>query len=142
MVPLFRGVPLMLRWYSVGILGCFAGAPGNVKLFRGVPLFRRCFVFHCSVFRRSWFYSVPFNTLALKKVSCKTKIFLKKLEYRFSIQSTTNESTTFPYKTTLSKANVKTNSMGNTNWTCHKKWTFATDYFIFLKILFEYKNVL
>ena len=72
MVPLFRGVPLMLRWYSVGILGCFAGALGNVKLFRGVPLFRRCFVFRCSVFRRSWFYSVPFNTLTLNTLTLNT----------------------------------------------------------------------
>ena len=28
------GVPLVLRWYSVGILGCSAGVPGNVQLFR------------------------------------------------------------------------------------------------------------
>ena len=31
----------MLRWYSVGILECSAGVPGNVQLFRhcstGVP---------------------------------------------------------------------------------------------------------
>ena len=37
------GVPLVLHWYSVGIMGCFAGVLGNVLLFR-----------HCSgVFRFS-----------------------------------------------------------------------------------------
>ena len=28
------GVPLVLRWYSFGVLGCSAGVPGNVQLFR------------------------------------------------------------------------------------------------------------
>ena len=28
------GVPLVLLWYSFGILGCSAGVPGNVQLFR------------------------------------------------------------------------------------------------------------
>ena len=53
-----------------------------------------------------------FNTLNLKQVLWKTnKIFFKKLECRFLVQSITNESATFPYKTALSKANVKTNSV-------------------------------
>ena len=29
----------------------------------GVPLFRRCSVFCCSVFRCSWFYSMPLKTI-------------------------------------------------------------------------------
>ena len=32
-VPLFRGVPLVLRWYSVGIMKCSACVLGNVQLF-------------------------------------------------------------------------------------------------------------
>ena len=55
MLSLFGGVSVVLRWLSVGILGSTIGS----LLFRGVPLFRRCFVFRCSVFRRSWFYSMP-----------------------------------------------------------------------------------
>ena len=35
------------------------------------------------------------------------------------------KSATFPYKTSLSKADVKTNWMGNTKWTYHKKRSFA-----------------
>ena len=55
-----------------------------------------------------------FNTLTLKQVFLKTKAFLKLREYRFLVESTMNESAAFPYKTALSKANVKTNWMGST----------------------------
>ena len=54
MFPLFWGVPLVLRWYAISILGFSAGLPGDVQLFRhssgmfhffaGVP----CFVVPCS----------------------------------------------------------------------------------------------
>ena len=37
------------------------------------------------------------------------KTFFKKLEYRFLVQSTNIESTSFPHKTALPEANVKTN---------------------------------
>ena len=42
-------VPVVLRWYSVGILGCSARVPGNVQLFRhcsGVPGFIVCHPHH------------------------------------------------------------------------------------------------
>ena len=38
-----------------------------------------------------------YNILTLKHFSEKTKTFLKKLEYRSLVQSTTNESKTFPH---------------------------------------------
>ena len=75
-----------------------------------------------------------FNASTLKEIFWKIKNILKKLEYHFLIQSTTNESATFPYKNALSKANVKTNWMGSLEGTYNKKHTFATDYFTFLKI--------
>ena len=46
----------------------------------------------------------------------------------------------FPYKTALSKANFKTNRVGSTKWTYHKEQSFASNYFIFLKILFQFKD--
>ena len=55
-----------------------------------------------------------FNALTLKKIFWKAKTFLKKLEYRFLVVSTKIEKALFPYKTALSKANVKTNSMVST----------------------------
>ena len=38
----------------------------------------------------------------------------KNLEYRFLAESSKIDNITFPYKTTLSEANVKTNRMGST----------------------------
>ena len=68
--------------------------------------------------------------------------FLKKLEYRYLVKSTKTENTSFPYKTAISEANVKTNRMVTTKWTYHKEWSFASNYFIFLKILFQFKILL
>ena len=42
------------------------------------------------------------------------KTFFEKLEDCFSVESTTIESATFPYKTVLSKANFKTNRISTT----------------------------
>ena len=50
-----------------------------------------------------------FNTLTLKQIFWKTKTFFKKLEYRFLVESTKIENASFPYKTSISEANVKTN---------------------------------
>ena len=79
-----------------------------------------------------------FNTLILKQIFWKTKTFLKKLEYHFLVETTKIESTSFPFKTALSEANVKTNRMESTKWTYHEEWSFASDYFIFLENLFQF----
>ena len=55
---------------------------------------------------------------------------------RFSVGSTKIEHTSLPYKTAISEANVKTNRMVSTKLTCYKVWSFASNYFNFLKILF------
>ena len=83
-----------------------------------------------------------FNTLTLKQIFWKTKTFFKKLEYRFLVESTKIENASFPYKTAISKANVKTSKMVITNWTYRKERNFASHYLIFLKILFQFKNLL
>ena len=62
----------------------------------------------------------------------------KKLEYRFLVETTKIENTSFPFKTALSEANVKTNRMATTKWTYHKEWSFASNYFIFLENLFQF----
>ena len=61
-----------------------------------------------------------FNTLSLKQVYWKTKIFFKKLEYLFYLESTVIENATFPYKTILSRANVKIGRIRSTKW-IHRK---------------------
>ena len=66
------------------------------------------------------------------------KNFFKKLEYRFLVETTKIENTSFPFKTALSEANVKTNRMATTNWTYHKEWSFASNCLIFLENLFQF----
>ena len=62
----------------------------------------------------------------------------KKLEYRFLVESTKIQNASCSYKTTISEANVKTNRMVTTKWTYQKERNFASNYFIFLKILFQF----
>ena len=70
--------------------------------------------------------------------------FLKneKLEYCFLVESAKNENATFSCKTVLSEANVKTNRTGSTKLTYHKEQSFSSNYFLFPKILFQFKNFL
>ena len=49
------------------------------------------------------------NTLTLKQIFWKTNFFSQKLEYSFLVESTKIENASFPYKTAMSEANVKTN---------------------------------
>ena len=69
-----------------------------------------------------------FNVLALKQVYWKMKAFFKKLEYRFSVETTAIESAIFLYKTALSKAYGKTNRMGPKKWIYQNECSFATNY--------------
>ena len=66
------------------------------------------------------------------------KPFYEKLEYRFLVEITKIENTSFSLKIALLEANVKTNRMATTKWTYHKEWSFASNYFIFLKNLFQF----
>ena len=83
-----------------------------------------------------------FITLPLKQGFWKTKAFFKKREYCLIVERTTIENAIFPYKTVLRKANFKISRMGCTKWTYHKERSFDTNYLIFLKIQFQYKNLL
>ena len=70
------------------------------------------------------------------------KIFFKNFENQFLVKSTKIENASFPYKSAISETNVKTNKMMSTKWTCHKEWSFTSNYFIYSKILFQFKNLL
>ena len=83
-----------------------------------------------------------FNTLTLKQNFWKMKTFFKNLGYCLLVESTKIENASFPYKTVISEANVKTNGMVIVKWIYHKEWNFASNYFKFLKILFQFKNLL
>ena len=48
----------------------------------------------------------------------------------------------FPCKTGISETNAKTNRMVATKWVYHRERSFARNYFIFLKVLFQFKNLM
>ena len=70
------------------------------------------------------------------------KTFFNKLEKCFLVESIKIENASFPYKTAMSEANVKTNRMESTKWTYNKEQNFVSNNFSFLKILFQFKNLL
>ena len=76
--------------------------------------------------------------IAVRLRDRKTKTFFKKLKYRFLVESTKIENTSFLFKTVLSEANVKTNRMATAKWAYRKEWSFASNYFIFLENLFQF----
>ena len=77
-----------------------------------------------------------FNTLTLKQIFWKTKTLFKKLEYSFLVGTINIKNTSFPFKTALPEANVKTNRMATKKWTYHKEWSSASNYFFFFENLF------
>ena len=83
-----------------------------------------------------------FNALTLTQILWKTKTFFKNLEYRLLVETTKIVSVLFVYETVISEAIVETNQMVTTKWTYHKERSFAINYFIVLKILFQFKNLL
>ena len=87
-----------------------------------------------------WTYSIL--SLTLKQIFWKTKTFFKKLKCGFLVESSENDSASFSYKTALPKTNVKINRMGSSERTRQKEQSFASSYFIFLKIFFQYWNFL
>ena len=80
-----------------------------------------------------------FCTLTLKQIFWRTQTIFKKLEYRFLVESTEIDNATFPYKTALSEANVKTNKMGSTKWTNQKERSFASNSFLFRKFCLSFR---
>ena len=77
-----------------------------------------------------------FNTSTLNHTLWKRKIFFKKLEHCFLVESTKTENTLLQYKTAISEANFKTKVV-STKWTYHKERSFVTNYFIFRKFCFS-----
>ena len=65
-----------------------------------------------------------FHTLTLKQIFWKKKPF-QKTGVHFLVESTKIENGSFPYKTVMSEANVKSNRMVSTQWTYHIGRSFA-----------------
>ena len=86
------------------------------------------------------FVTITGNLEQFQIKKTKKRKFFEKLEYWFLVESTKIDNITFPYKTVLSEANVKTNRMGSTKLTYHKEQSFASNHFPFSKILFQFRT--
>ena len=82
-----------------------------------------------------------FNILTLKQVFWKAKILFKKLDYHLLAGSAKTERETFPWKTALSEANVKTNRMATTKWSYNKQWRFSVTNLFFQKFCFSLRTL-
>ena len=97
------------EWFLVSENGCL------------FPPFERSACFYVTIsesFKRFQYFNFETNFLENEKL-------FRKLEHRFLVEATKTENTSFPFKTALSEANVKTNGMTTTKWTYHKEWSFG-----------------
>ena len=62
---------------------------------------------------------------SVKVSNGKRKKFFKKLEYRFLVETTKIKNASFPFKTALSEANVKTNRMATTKMDLSQRVEFS-----------------
>ena len=101
----------------------------STRDFHNSPPFGRSACFYMTVSGNfESFQYFNFGTCFLK-----TKTFFKKLECRFSVESTKIENASCPHKTATSEANVKTNRIVNTKLTYHKERSFTSANLFFWK---------
>ena len=99
--------------------------------FQSSPLFEKSARFYVTIsgnFERFQYFNFETNFLENKNLF--SKIFFTKAE-----------SASFPYKTALSEANVKAVRIVSTKRTYHKERSFASKYFNFLKLFFQFKDI-
>ena len=89
-----------------------------------------------------WKSMEPFHYFNFETDFLENESLFEKLEYCFLVERTNTENASFTYKTAISEVNVKANRIVSTKWTYHRERSFASTYFIFLKILFQFKNLL
>ena len=110
----------------------------GTRNFQNSPSFERSACFYVTISENfEHFHYFNFETDFLENEN-----FFKKLQYRFLVERTKIEKASLPYKTAISKANIKANRMVATEWAYHREWSFTSNYFIFLKALFQFKNLL
>ena len=86
------------------------------------------------VFRRqSLAILIVLNALTLKQVFWKTKAFLEKLQYCFSVESTRLKAQNLYTKLPCQRPTLKKNIMGSRKWPCLYFWTFYFSLRIFYK---------
>ena len=93
------------------------------------------YVIICGNFERFQYFNFETDFVENENLFQKTGV-------TFLVESIKIENALFPYKTTISQPKVKTNGMMTAKLTCHKERSFASNCFIFLKILLQFKNPL
>ena len=77
-----------------------------------------------------------------EKTFLKSENLFKKTGEPFFFLNSKIENIAVPYKTSLPKTNFKANRMRSNEWIYHKERSFVSNYFTFLKMLFQFKNLL
>ena len=83
---------------------------------------------------------IVFNAVTLTHIFWKTKIFFKKMGYRFFVGNTKFEKAIFPYKTPLTETNVKAHRRRSTKWSYHRERSLAVTISFFWKLCFSIKT--
>ena len=119
-VMIVSGFLLLTIFPNLSILDAFQG-PSYASTLNLV------FILMCDMIKTKYFLkNFTHNTISLT-----TTLIKQKERSVYERPSTKIENTSFPFKTAISEANVKTNRMVSTKWTYQKEQSFASKYFIF-----------
>ena len=97
-------------------------------------------MFLCDNQWKFWTFSTVW--LWKMKISGKWKRFSENWSIVLLLKVPTLKTHSFHIKPYMSEANAKIYRMMITKWTYHRKRNFASNYYIFLKILLQFKNLL
>ena len=110
----------------------------STRDFQNSPPFERSVCFYVTISEHfEHFQYFNFETDFLENEN-----FFKKLEFHFLFERNKTEKASFPYKTAISEASVKTNRKVAKKWAYHRERSFSSNCFIFLKVLFQFKSLL
>ena len=120
-----KGLKVLFKTYRKS-----AGSSKNDTIdFQISPLFERSTCFYVTISGNFEVVNFETDLLGNKNLFQKTRVLFF-------------ENPSFPYKTAILEADVKTNRMVNMKWTYHKEQSFASNYYILSKILFPFKKFL
>ena len=106
--------------------------------FQNNPPFERSACFHVTISENL----KRFQQSTLKQIFQKTETFFKKLEFVFQLKALRLKTHHFHTKLPYQKPILRQIKWWLKKWTHHKEGSFASNYFNFLKILFQFKNLI
>ena len=115
--------------------------PNGTRDFRNSSPFERSACFYVTI-SKSFEHFEHFQYFNFQTDFLENENFFQKTRVTFLVERTKIGKAQFPYKTAISEAIVKRNRMVITKWAYHRERSFASNCFIFLKVLFQFKNLL